>query len=203
MTIGHGVRRFVCRGQVFVAVFCFALAVAITSENATAVDGTWNPTGFSGDGTGLWSDTTKWTGGTIANGAGSSADFSTLNLTLDSIVSLDSSRTIGQLLFGDGNVTAAHTNTWTLNDNLNPLNILTLNNTGGSVHPKITVKNHTTIISAQLAGSAGVILTGGTNVTGDANTSASLVLPTANLYTGGTTINSTAGTGDVFRVCRQ
>jgi fibronectin-binding autotransporter adhesin len=164
----------------------YALALAVTAcfcQPALAVDGVWSPTGFTGDGTGLWSDATKWSGGVIANGAGSQANFSTLNINANSTVSLDSSRTIGRLLFGDATTVS---NPWTLDNAGNAANVLTLDNTGGTGGPRITVNNQTTTISAVLAGTSGVTLTGGTGTA----QSATLTLSGANTYSGGTTINS-------------
>jgi hypothetical protein len=40
----------------------------------------------------LWSTTTNWIGGTVADGAGSLANFSALDIGVNSIVSLDSAR---------------------------------------------------------------------------------------------------------------
>src|SRR5206468_859950 len=78
------------------------LACAAAPRATFAANGTWNPTGFTGaNGGGLWSDTTRWTGGTVADGAGFLADFGTLNISADTTVNLDSSRTIGQLRFID------------------------------------------------------------------------------------------------------
>ena len=192
MMINHGLIRFVCGKRVLLAVLCMALSAAVLSEQAHAADGTWNPTGFvsGGDGSGLWSTTTNWTGGTVANGAGSLANFSTLDIGVNSIVSLDSARTIGRLQFGDS--TGGGSNTWTLNDNGNPLNVLTLNNTGGSGQPRITVNNQTATVSTILAGTNGVLLTGGTGTAA----SATLALSAANTYSGVTTINSAAQTNN-------
>src|SRR5438552_18860860 len=71
-------------------------AVLAAAGAANAANGTWTSTT-----SGLWSDTTKWSGGIIADGASNLADFSTLNITADTTVSLDSSRTIGLLKFSD------------------------------------------------------------------------------------------------------
>ena len=49
----------------------------------------------------MWSTTGNWSGGTVANGTDGIADFSTLNITADDTVHLDTARTIGQLKFGD------------------------------------------------------------------------------------------------------
>src|SRR5438874_1038686 len=98
------------------AVAAVSAALAATGF-ANAASGTWTSTAG-----GLWSDTTKWSGGTIADGASNIADFSTLNLTGGATVSLDSSRTIGQLKFAD--TTTAFFN-WILDNNANAANILT------------------------------------------------------------------------------
>ena len=60
---------------------------------------------------GNWSDTTKWAGGTVANGIDCTADFSTLNITVNPTVTLDTARTIGNLIFGDA---AVASNNWIL-----------------------------------------------------------------------------------------
>src|SRR6266480_4432971 len=74
-----------------------AVSAALAAAGAAnAANGTW--TSLT---SGLWSDTTKWSGGTVADGASSIADFSTLNLAAGVTVNLDSARTIGQLKFAD------------------------------------------------------------------------------------------------------
>src|SRR3954469_2967898 len=196
MAVKQAFTSFGSGKRVVFVVLCAAAFATSASRWAHAVDGTWNPTGFAGNGTGLWSDTTKWTGGVIANGAGSQANFSTLNITSDSTVSLDSSRTIGRLLFGD--TTAS--NNWFLDNNGNAANVLTLDNTGGTGAPKITVNNQTTTISAILAGTSGVTLTGGIN---SPATSATLVLSGANTYSGQTTLNSVTPSTQQFTVLLQ
>jgi len=67
------------------------------SRAAQAVNGTWIDTSSGG----LWSGTVNWSASTIANGTDALANFSTLNITADNTVHLDSARTIGSLLFGD------------------------------------------------------------------------------------------------------
>ena len=68
------------------------------------------PTEFSADGTwansatsaGNWSDTTKWTGGTIADGVGSTANFNVDYGTNNKVVTINTtSRTVGTLNIGD------------------------------------------------------------------------------------------------------
>jgi autotransporter-associated beta strand protein len=71
---------------------------------------------------GLWSETANWEGGVIANGMGATADFSQGDVDSQTSVVLDSTRTIGRLVFGDADQSA--TGAWTLTDNGNPANTL-------------------------------------------------------------------------------
>jgi autotransporter-associated beta strand protein len=48
-----------------------------------------------------WSDTTRWSGGIVADGAGFTADFSTVNITAGRTVTVDTARTIGTIKLGD------------------------------------------------------------------------------------------------------
>lgn len=71
-------------------------------------DGTWI---FNGSGN--WSDTSKWTSsppGGVADGAGATADFSTLDITSSVTVTIDTtSRTLGILKVGDTNGSNSYT----------------------------------------------------------------------------------------------
>ena len=96
---------------------------------------------------GNWGAATNWTGSSIAAGAGNTADFSTLSLSADLAVTLDSARTIGSLIFGD---TTANYN-WTLAGT----NTLTL-----GTSPSIEVVNQSVTISTPLAGTNGLSKTG-------------------------------------------
>src|SRR5215204_6346766 len=106
------------------AALAFAAAGAVTAM-ATPVragNGTW--TGTAG---GTWGDPLNWSGGTaadVADGAGFTADFNTVDLPADLAVTLDAPRTIGNLSFGDtdGITTPAG---W----NLSGTNTLTLSGT--------------------------------------------------------------------------
>src|ERR1043165_2725731 len=106
-------RRFSC---------LIVVAAAVAQGGAGAATGTWIDT-VSG---GLWSATANWSpggaSGVIANGTDALADFSTLNITVDNTVHLDSSRTIGSLKFGD----TTATNNWILDNNGSASNVLTL-----------------------------------------------------------------------------
>ena len=92
---------------------------------------------------GNWSDATNWISSSIAAGSGNTADFSTMSLPTNLIVTLDSPRTISTLVFGD----TTSTYNWTLTGT----NTLTL---GAS--PNINVENQTATISTPLAGTVGL-----------------------------------------------
>src|SRR5262245_82460 len=136
-------QRFVFVGVAFshcrqIALALFAILTCASFAHAT--NGIWTAT----SGAELWSTTTNWSGGIVANGADGIADFSTLNLAVNNTLHLDSARTIGSLIFGD----TIPSNNWALDNNGNAANILTLSNSGG---PTITVNNQTATISAILA----------------------------------------------------
>jgi fibronectin-binding autotransporter adhesin len=155
-----------------------AAAACLMPGVSMAANGTWNPIGFTGaNGNGLWSTTTNWTGGIVADGASNLADFSTLNITADTTVSVDTPRTIGQLKFAD----TTQSNQWFVDNGGNSANVLTLNN--GASQPIITVNGATqiTTISDILGGVNGFVKTG----------TGSLTLSGANTFTGQITVNST------------
>ena len=142
----------------------------IGTNNVTAggTNGTWNVAA-----SGYWSVAGNWSNG-IPDG-GYSADFSTLDITSDITVHLDSPRTVGNLVFGDPvPATAAG---WILDNNSSAGNILTL--TGAiTVNPLGTGKAAT--ISAAISGPAGLTKAG----TGP------LKLSGANTFSGGTTVGA-------------
>jgi autotransporter-associated beta strand protein len=121
---------------------------------------------------GLWSDTGNWLYNLVANGSGITADFSTLTLSGDTTVTLDTSATVGYLRFADrGN---AHN--WILADGgVGPLTL-----DAGASTPVITVSNQTTTIGAALAGTGGLTKAG----------NGTLTLSGANTYTGPTTVSA-------------
>lgn len=152
--------------------FLSAMLLALVSGSAQAANGTWSNTSSGG----LWSAIANWSGGTVANGAGFTADFSTLNITADNTVHLDSARTLTGLVFGDST-----TNTpagWVLDNNGNAGNTLTLNNSFVQVNSLGGTKVAT--ISAILSGTGSLTKIGvGT-----------LVLSSANTYNGNTLISA-------------
>ena len=146
----------------FGSVFVLVMQLFCTTARTHAASGTW--TQLTSDG--LWSDTANWSGGTIADGSGSNANFNTINITADNTVRLDSARSIGSLTFGDTDTSSAAS--WTVDNNGNAANTLTGLST-------ITVNalgaGKTATISAIIAGSAQITKNGtGTLVLSGANT---------------------------------
>lgn len=128
-------------------------------------NGTWR-SDLSGD----WSDTAKWTSAFPANGSGASANFSTLDITADRTVTLDSSRAVGSLAFGD----TSGTQNWTLASTDGAS--LTLD-TASATSPTITVNQNTAVLSVPVGGTIGftkagtgtLVLTGGGSLAGTVN----------------------------------
>src|SRR5690349_17429421 len=129
--------RYLCNSIVLIATL-------ITSA-ALGTDGTWTNT--SG---GTWSTSGNWSAGVVANGIDSTADFSTLNITGNPTVTLDTARTVGNLIFGDA---VTPSNDWTLASNT-----LTLDLSSGA--PTINVVNRTATISSVVATNDGFTKTG-------------------------------------------
>jgi autotransporter-associated beta strand protein len=136
-------------------------------------DGVW-----IADASGTWSNPANWSGGLRANGPGYTADFSALDITANRIVTLDSSRSIGALKFGD----TSGPQSWSLSSSGS---VLTLDS-GSSTQPSITMNQNTATISASLAGINGLSKTGsGTLVLSGSNTLSGSI----NIDTSSTTAN--------------
>ena len=134
----------------------FAVVTVLTT--VFSLSGAW-----SADANGNWSDTTKWLGGSVANAAGYTADFSTINITADRTVTLDSARSIGGLKFGD----TSGAQNWILAASGG--SVLTLD-TGSATLPSIAVTNTATLLTS-LAGVNGFTKSGpGTLVLSNAST---------------------------------
>ncbi|MES2922018.1 MAG: M60 family metallopeptidase [Verrucomicrobiota bacterium] len=138
-------------------------------------NGTWSTTA-----SGSWTTPGNWIDGAVANGANRTADFSTLNLIADAIVTLDGARTIGNLTFDD----ITPSNNWTLNSGSG--GPLTLDLPTGV--PNILVTSGTATLNVVLAGNKGLAKTGG----------GSLTLGGANLYSGTTTISNPGETTGII-----
>jgi len=154
------------------------------SQSVMAATGTWNVNNG-----GNWSAGGNWAGGTIANDANSTANF-TFNITDNRTVTLDSSRTLNALVFTDL-TTASHD--WILNNSNNA--VLTL----AGFAPRIEVTNRTATISAPIAGTLPLTKLG----------TGTLILSGANTFTEGITngngilqlnSNSAAGSGPISLV---
>jgi len=133
-------------------------------RDVVANHGTWNTTTTPAS----WITEGNWVGSVIADGSGNTADFSRVNITADTTVTLDDDRTIGNLIFGD---TATGTaGSWSLDTGITR-NTLTL----AGATPTITVNalgtNKTTVINTGLSGTSGftkngigtLLLNGGTS----------------------------------------
>jgi hypothetical protein len=133
------VRATDAAGQSGFALLTFPVTVLTSS-------GTW-----TADASANWSVANRWSGNVVATGAGQTADFSTINITANRIVTLDISRTIGNLKFND----TSGAQTWTITNSGG--SALTLS-TGTATTPVIQVTN-TVTISAPLAGTNGFMKT--------------------------------------------
>jgi fibronectin-binding autotransporter adhesin len=121
-------------------------------------DGTWSALTA-----GNWSDAPNWQSGAIANGLDYIATF---NTAAGVTVTLDSNRSLGQLVFGTSDYTISGTNTLTMS---------------AFSQPSISVAaNTSTRIESTLAGSQGLIKSG----------AATLILAGPTTYTGFTTVES-------------
>jgi autotransporter-associated beta strand protein len=119
---------------------------------------------WTADSSGAWSDPSRWLDDLIPEGAGITADFGQVDLTLNPTVTLDSPRSIGHLKFGS----VAGANDWTLASSGGA--VLTLED--GTAKPTIDVESATATVTAVLSGTAGYIKSGpGTLVTSLANAS--------------------------------
>jgi len=101
---------------------------------------------------GSWTNSSNWLNSLVGTGAGNTADFSTLTLAANTAVTLDGSRTIGGLSFGD----VGSTYNWTINTG-SPAGTLTFSSTGT---PVITVGNQTTTLGVPWSSSGGLSKTG-------------------------------------------
>ena len=121
------------------------------TQNPNFISGLW--TNNASDN---WGASNNWSGGVIANGTSRVADFSTINITANQTVTLDSARTIGGLRFGD--------TTGAQNWFLSGTNTLTLGG-GGANAALITVNQNTATISTPLAGTNGFAKSGNGTLT--------------------------------------
>jgi autotransporter-associated beta strand protein len=151
--------------------FTWALVVVVTyCGTSAAQNGTWT----DADGDGLWSDSLNWSGGTIADGSGNTADFSQADVDGNTVntnfpgfyrngINLDTARTIGNLIFGDSNTgTPGGWEIYTLNASALTLAgtspTITVSPLGPYVAPTETIDD--AAIRTVLAGNSGFTKTG-------------------------------------------
>ena len=131
------------------------LFLIATCGTALAADGTWTSTAG-----GNYSSTSNWQSGTVASGADATADFNTLDISDEVLVTLDTNPTLGHLVFGDTNTGTP--GVWTIL--IGGGDTITLDGTSPSitVHPFGTVNVpgvgdvNDMFLQAQLAGTNGL-----------------------------------------------
>jgi autotransporter-associated beta strand protein len=130
---------------------------------------------------GFWSWAGNWAEGAVADGSGLGVNFSALDLVSNTLIHLDSPRTVGTLFFGDTD--SASPAGWVLDNNGNPANKLTfagatpgivLSSAAATPVARLNVDlvsagavTQTGTGTVELGGSnslAGLIINGGTNV---------------------------------------
>lgn len=117
---------------------------------AADTNGTWT----NADGGALsWNTDTNWLANTIADGSGFTADFNTLNVTADTTVTLDTDRTIGNLIFGDTTTSLAAG--WVLAGAGDPVGKLTLAGTTPTITVNTLGTGKNASITARLEGTSG------------------------------------------------
>lgn len=143
-----------------------ATSAANTFNVFPAVGGTW--LGTSGN----WDDPGIWSGGTIANGADSTANFTGVDIGADQTISLNGNRTLGNIAFTDAS-NSSHDLT------LSGTDTLTLDVSGGSPIINISQADRRLTVSSVVAGDEGLQKAG----------PGTLILSGSNTYTGTTTIS--------------
>jgi len=128
---------------------------------------------LAGDASGMWGQLLNWSGG-VADGIDAVANFSTLSITKNAIVTIDSPRTVGSLIFADtspGNSWVLTNSTLTLSATASP-GVITVDQTWWG-------KQKATIYSA-LSGTNGLVKDG----------DGELALAGNNTHSGGTVLNA-------------
>ncbi len=158
------------------AFLAVTLVAASLGASAQAGDGTWNAP-ILGD----WDTAGNWVGGTLADGAGFTANFTQPDLNgASNVVNLVSDRTIGNLVFADANPGTGSDLNWDIQGFVP----LTLSGTTPTITVNAMNPGGVAIISAPLAGTQGFTKAGAGQLT--------LAATSAHTITGG--INVDGGT---------
>ena len=161
------------------------LVASATLPAGRGADGTWVQLA-GGDATGVWSDPLAWADGVVADGAGATANFASLDITAPSAITLDTPRTIGNLVFGDIDPTTPAN--WTLDNNFDPANTLTLSGPSPAVIANGGAGS-TLTVSAIFAGTDGVTFDGNSTILSSG--------AVGHTYTGGTILKGRVETTNV------
>ena len=129
-----------------------ANGAATTLSAFIGVSTTNNSSAWDVDADGNWSNIGNWYNGIVADGLGYTADFSTVPMTADHTVTLDTSRNIGALKFGD---ISGGGHNWTITNSGG--STLTLNNGASSSAIAVT---DTAVLALPVAGTNGFTKTG-------------------------------------------
>jgi len=151
------------------------VSVATTaSSNSVINTAVWTSTSTPA----TWGTAGNWLNNVIGTNVNNTADFNQVNITADTTVNLTTPLTIGNLIFGDTAIgTAAG---WTVADNSDPLNILTLAGTTPTVTVNALGAGKSATISAEISGGSGLNKAG----------PGTLVLSGANTYLGATIVSN-------------
>ena len=190
----------------------FGVALVWLAAGVPGRAGTFTWTKLSaGNASGSWATQGNWSGGTLPTTSSDTANFTTLNPTVDSTVTLDGNQTINTLLFSDtATATAA---SWIIAAGTPSSSTLTLAGTSPTINVTGMGSGEAAVINAVIAGSTGFTKTG----------TSFLQLRGANTYSGGTiiagsdcrisagnagafgtgtiTVGSTAGDGQIWFNC--
>ncbi len=132
-----------------------ALFAVTANHIAGAADGTWtNLTNGQ-----LWSVAGNWQDDVVADGTDATAAFNTLDITVDNTVHLDAPRTVGNLIFGDTVTNSAAG--WTLGNNGNGANLLTLAGSAPTITVGALADGKTAAVDVNIIGTDGLTKAGG------------------------------------------
>ncbi len=159
--------------------FCFclvALFCLVFCQSGSATNFTWIKLA-SGNGSGSWTNQANWSGGTLPTTNTDMADFTTLDLSVDSTVTLDGNKTINALNFADA--TSSTVASWILNAGSPGSSTLTLAGASPTINVTSIGSGEAAVINAVIAGTGGFTKTG----------TSFLQVNGANTFSGGTILS--------------